>query len=88
MERRGRSLDWNHDITSNLKDNWICFFQEFFPMETISFKRCIRPPGAIDSHGFVMFSDASEQAFGIYVYVRWKLSNGKFKSRSLAAKEG
>lgn len=24
----GRSLDWNDDVPSNIKENWICLFQE------------------------------------------------------------
>ena len=75
----GRSLDWDDKIPYNFLKNWICFFQELFAMESvsfktsISFKTCISPPGAIDSPGLVMSSDASKQAFGACAYIRWKL---------------
>ena len=75
----GRSLDWDDKIPYNFLKNWICFFQELFAMESvsfkmsISFKTCISPPGAIDSPGLVMSSDASKQAFGACACIRWKL---------------
>jgi len=34
----------------------------------------------------IMFSDASEQAIGACAYVRWKLENGEYQSRLIAAK--
>lgn len=54
----GRSSDWDNNIPSNVKENWIRFFQELFVMESISFKRYIHPPEAVDSPGLVISSDA------------------------------
>ena len=55
-------------------------------MEQLSFKRCIRPSEAESDPTLVMFSDASEQAYGTCAYARWELPNGKFESRLIAAK--
>ena len=40
----GKGLDWDNDIPSKLKEDWICFFKALFVMEKISFRRCIQPP--------------------------------------------
>ena len=58
----GRSSDWDNNIPSNVKENWIRFFQELFVMDSISFKRCIHPPEAVGSPSLAIFSDACVRA--------------------------
>jgi len=81
-----RNLGWDDDIPLELKIGWIKFFQQLFDVEKISFKRCVQPIDAVGKPTLVMFSDASEQAYGTCAYIRWRKSNGQYESRLLAAK--
>ena len=82
----GRSSDWDNNIPSNVKENWIRFFQELFVMESISFKRYTHQKQLTVLVLLFSVMHACEQDFEIGTYVRWKLSNGKFDNRLLAAK--
>ena len=55
-------------------------------MEDITFNRCLKPLTATGKPICVTFSDASEEAYGAVSYIRWKLTNGAFESRLIAAK--
>jgi len=57
-----------------------------FVMEDIVFQRSTKPPTAIGEPSLVLFSDASEEAFGACAYVRWALQDGSYKSNLLVAK--
>ena len=82
----GKYLEWDDDIPSSIKVKWISFFQELFEMRQLSFKRCIQPADAEGDATLIMFSDASEQAYGTCAYLRWELPNATFESRLIAAK--
>ena len=51
------------------------FFDEMFDVETIAFKRCVRPKGAVGNPMLIIFSDASESAYGACAYIRWERVN-------------
>ena len=79
-------LDWDDTIPACDYEKWIDFFYNVFAMENIKFNRCLKPLTAIGKPICVTFSDASEEAYGAVSYVRWKLSNGDYESRLIAAK--
>ena len=56
-----------------------------FRMENVSFYRSAKPDDAVADPTLVIFSDASEEAFGACAYARWRTSYG-FESRLLMAK--
>ena len=78
--------DWDEPMSNSLREKWKEFFCEMFELEFLKFPRCIRPENYVGNPILVIFSDASTLAYGACVYVRWKLSNGCFKSRLLMAK--
>ena len=80
------NLDWDDPIPAEERDEWIKFFAELFDMEKIRFARSTKPDGAKGDPILVIFSDASEQAFGACAYIRWELEEGGFETRLLLAK--
>jgi len=78
--------DWDDPIPQDLRDDWIKFFMQLFDMEKIVFRRSTKPSTAIGEPSLVLFSDASEEAFGACAYIRWKTQDGSFRSNLLAAK--
>ena len=55
-------------------------------MKNIEFPRCVKPKGAIDNPTLVLFSDASNEAYGTVAYARWVMEDGIFKTRLIASK--
>ena len=81
-----QKLDWDDPIPQTERNEWIKFFGELFNMERVRFNRSTKPEGATGKPKLIIFSDASEQAFGACAYIRWELENGSFESRLLLAK--
>jgi len=79
-------LDWDDSIPPEEREPWVQFFVELFEMEDIRFARSTKPDGAKGQPILIIFSDASEQAFGACAYIRWELEEGGFESRLLLAK--
>ena len=52
----------------------------------MKFERCLTPSGAIGFSILSVFSDASDEAFGVCAYVRWKLNSGAFDVRFVEGK--
>jgi len=80
------NVDWDDPIPEVLRNEWVRFFTMLFDMEKIVFKRSTKPPTAIGEPSLVLFSDASEEAFGACAYVRWSLQDGGYQSNLLVAK--
>ena len=78
-------LDWDDAIPETERDKWVLFFLSMFKMEELTFHRSTKPPNAIGDPSLVIFSDASEEAFGCCAYVRWSTPEGA-ESRLLMAK--
>ena len=82
-----KGLDWDDVIPNNEYSKWIRFFEELYLMEDLNFPRCMKPENAASEEPIlVMFSDASEAAYGAVAYVRWKLNDGTYCSRIMASK--
>ena len=81
-----KDLTWDDPIPASLREEWLRFFIELFNMEKVTFRRCVKPVGAVGNPALVMFSDGSDQAYGTCAYVRWQLENGTFGANLLAAK--
>ena len=80
-------LSWDDEVPENHCQNWIEFFKEMFQMQYIRFHRCIKPPGAKYVEPIlILFSDASNRAYGTCAYIRWEMIDGTFSSRLVAAK--
>ena len=59
---------------------WVIFFEE-------SFYRCLKLVDAsIEEHTLIMFSDASESAYGACGYAHLQLADGNYSGRLITAK--
>ena len=79
-------LDWDDPIPAEEQDAWIDFFRELFEMESVRFNRSIMPENSVGDPTLIIFSDASEKAFGACAYARWQMMDGSFESRLIMAK--
>jgi hypothetical protein len=79
------NVGWDDPIPEKLRNEWLEFFRDLFEMEKIQFVRCMKPDGATDPI-LILFSDGSSNAYGTCAYVRWKMPNGTFECRLIAAK--
>ena len=55
-------------------------------LENVSIPRCINPRKSIEEPELILFSDASNEAYGAAAYVRWTLTNGTFAAQLIASR--
>ena len=55
-------------------------------LNEVKLERCLTPLDAMNNPWLIIFCDASRLAFGTCAYVKWKLLEGKFGVRFVAAK--
>ena len=80
------ALRWDEDVPPNARVKWMTLFEEKTALNYVKFDLCLTPLGANGDPSLVVFCDASRLAFGACAYERWKLSNGRFGTRFVAAK--
>ena len=71
-------LGWDDDLGAKLKHDWFNFFISLYDVSQLTFKRCLRPDGAMGDPMLIIFSDGSDVAYGAAAYVRWSLESGGF----------
>ena len=81
-----RGLDWDDELPPDLREFWSNLFREALLLNQLEFERCLTPSNAIERPILCTFSDASTEAFGACSYVRWKLADGRFGLKFVAAK--
>ena len=79
-------LDWDEPIPESCQSEWLKFFKDLFEMEHTTFKRCLKPPDVEGSPDLVIFSDASNSAFGACAYARWNILGGSYASSLIMSK--
>lgn len=79
-------LSWDDEVPQEVKRKWMTLFEEMIALNNVQFERCLTPPNASGNSSLVVFCDASRLAFGACAYARWKLSDGQFGARFVAAK--
>ena len=79
-------LDWDDEIPENLQLEWRQFFDDFKLLQEIDFHRCTKPNDAIGEPSLVLFSDASNDAYGAVAYARWQIEDNKYESRIILSK--
>ena len=52
-----KSLGWDDLMPEFMRSEWIRIFIELFEMETVKFRRCIKPKDAVGDPDLIMFSD-------------------------------
>ena len=79
-------LSWDDEVPPEVKRKWMVLFEEMIALNNVKFERCITPPNATGDPALVVFCDASRLAFGACAYMKWKLNDGQFGTRFVAAK--
>ena len=79
-------LGWDDEAPLEVKRKWMVLFEEMIALNNVKFERCLTPPNATDNPSLVVFCDASRLAFGACAFMKWKLNNGQFGTRFVAAK--
>ncbi|XP_068250243.1 uncharacterized protein [Palaemon carinicauda] len=86
IEGKVSHYDWDSAVSTDIRNEWLSYFQMLFELQSLSFPRCVKVEGTIGKPMLVIFSDGSSSAYGACAYVRWELSDGGFCSRLLMAK--
>lgn len=73
-------INWDDFILEKYRREWDIFFNDLLDMKEIIIKRCIKLSNLFEDFVFIIFSDGSNDVYGVCVYVRWKLSIGGFDS--------
>ncbi|XP_068209204.1 uncharacterized protein [Palaemon carinicauda] len=86
IEGKVSHYDWDSAVSTDIRNEWLSYFQMLFELQSLSFPRCVKVEGTIGKPMLVIFSDGSNSAYGACAYVRWELSDGGFCSRLLMVK--
>ena len=81
-----QGLDWDQELPSAAREEWIRFFQEMGDLNHVTFERSLTPVDAIALPILCIFSDPSNEAFGAWAYVRWRTESNEYVTRFIAAK--
>ena len=81
-----RGLEWDQELPTPVREEWIRFFQEMNYLNNVHFQRSLTPPQVIETPILCIFSDASQEAFGACAYIRWKKESSSYDIRFIAAK--
>jgi len=79
-------VDWDDEVPPEISQKWRQLIAELQPLSGIHFKRSIIPDNAVGDPVLVVFSDGSEEAYGVAAYARWRLADGTYAARLIAAK--
>ena len=83
----GEKLDWDDPIPDDNKQQWSTFFKELpAEMNQVKFERCLKPSDAVCNPVLIIFCDASEDAYGSCVSVRWQGQGGGFACNLIVSK--
>ena len=81
-----KNLGWDDSIPPDLYEKWIQFFISSKELNNLRHPRVLKPADAVGNPLLVIFSDASDVAYGFAAYVRWQLNDDTFSSRLILAK--
>lgn len=76
--------NWDSSLPDDIRDKWLQYWTDFSELKSLEIPRKTRVPNeeATEFHGFC---DASQDAYGACIYVRSKVSNGKWHTQLLCA---
>ena len=81
-----QGLEWDQELPSPAREEWVRFFQEMGDLNHVTFERSLTPEDVIGTPMLCIFSDASNEAFGACAYIRWQTKSNKYDTRLIAAK--
>ncbi|XP_067939577.1 uncharacterized protein [Watersipora subatra] len=79
-------IGWDEPLPDQLRSKWRAFFTHMCELNTLEYGRCLTPEGAQGSPTLVIFSDASDKAYGFVAYIRWRLRDESYFCRFVLAK--
>ena len=79
-------LGWDESVPDLLCKKWVEFFSYLADVSELEYDRCLKPENALGNPTLVVFWDGSDLAYGIAVFIRWKLISGLYGSRLMFAK--
>ncbi|GFS65785.1 integrase catalytic domain-containing protein [Trichonephila clavipes] len=84
QELRKIKLDWSEQLPPDAMEEWMNFYQKLSKVNNLKIPRCILLPATIqiEIHGF---SDASERAYAVVVYIKYFNESGKSQTRLLCS---
>ncbi|XP_068220711.1 uncharacterized protein [Palaemon carinicauda] len=82
----GGGIKWDDPLDNSMMNEWKAFFKELYGLESLTFRRPLKPSNAFGKPNLVIFSDGSTQAYGACAYVRWQISDNKFESTLIMVK--
>ncbi|XP_068203032.1 uncharacterized protein [Palaemon carinicauda] len=83
---KSSGIKWDDPLDDSMMNEWKAFFKELYGLESLTFRRPLKPYNAFGKPNLVIFSDGSTQAYGACAYVRWQISDNKFGSSLIMAK--
>ncbi|XP_063955361.1 uncharacterized protein LOC135154088 [Lytechinus pictus] len=79
-------VGWDDELPEEISAEWDKLFNEMKALNDVRFPRSLTPSQSVGVPMLVVFCDASEEAFGTCVYIRWKLTDDEYDVRFIAAK--
>ena len=79
-------LQWDDILPIEIQRQWTKIIDDLNQSGRVVFNRSITPQQAEGSPVLVVFSDGSTEAYGAVAYVRWKLKNGGYSAKIVAAR--
>ena len=81
-----KGYDWDENLPSDLENKWFSMFEEIKLINNVNIPRCLTIDSVFGNPMLCVFCDASDDAFGTCIYIRWKISETNFETRFVAAK--
>lgn len=79
-------LGWDEEVPPNERIKCLALFEKMTAFNDVKFDQYLTPPGTNGNPSLADFCDALQLASGACAYTRWKLVDGKFSTRFVAAK--
>lgn len=79
-------LGWDDSLPTYLQAMWLTFLTTLYEINDLHYPRVLKPVDSIGSPSLIIFSDASDLAYGAAAYIRWKRSDDTFWNRLIMSK--
>ncbi|XP_041463438.1 uncharacterized protein LOC121414350 [Lytechinus variegatus] len=81
-----KGYEWDEKLPEEDQKWWIAFFKEMKELSEVRIARSLTPATAVNNPILCVFADASQDAFGSCIYLRWQLEGGTYEVRFVVAK--
>ena len=81
-----RKLEWDEKLPGDLEKLFKYLIAMVLEAGDLEFRRCAKPEDAVGSCEMIVYWDGSNEAFGVVIYLRWKVASGGYKVYLLTAK--